>query len=1279
MDLAFRHLSVRIPWHDSAWNGAVCRQPRDNAACICLPAIRETRDDAWEESVAGRRFTALGENLPPCVRERASFLSPEPLTLTLRHKLEHDESWEHIQPTPLELPAFSVPALPFRWMMRGEAAALAETLGTRYSPEREPMDGWKARGTWVLDADNQRACLDAFWSAIVPGRSLVFFYAKAIPGVEDPRRVLLGAGFVDGVSKPRPFINGDPDGAGSWIWECPVRHSVRPEDCRNGFVLPYHELLARVESGAAIAMEECVAFAPDEHREEFSYATEHVTADGALAAITAMIESAERMRTIIAERPWERILRWLNDRLNDVREQRGACPGLGSSLTAWGLNCGARLAAHLTRDLPPEADPWAAFGTAVANKETLPAELQREFTSTRRKKWEQLRTKYPQRLEFLRLLSRFALTCQQAEMLWDGGQRKQAGVEESEADFLANPYLLAERFRHPAVLSREVTDEQGKVEKEWWTVAPISFWTIDRGVFLPAALAAHHPLPGSAPMDGADDPRRLRALAGHVLHSAAEREGHTYLPLTLLAARASGLRLEPHCEVKPEDFELFEDDWEEEIVFSALADGTRAAQLAERDATALAIRNLLRRARHAAARSEIVADWPALILQKLEETGRQCGPDDAAARAEKALALAELAASPFSVLIGPAGTGKTTLLKALCAEPTIEGGGVLLLAPTGKARVRMQQAIGAEAQTLAQFLIKRGRYEAATGRYRANPHFKKETDWKTVIVDEASMLTEDQLAALLDAITGTDRLILVGDPSQLPPIGVGKPFVDLVTALRPGTGAAPCVAPGYAELTVRMRQQQDGAPPDEEPEDLRLAELFSSDERRVDDEILRELAQTPEQKRLRFVGWERAEDLREKLGTVLMEELKVTSGQLGDLCETLGATPGAKGNWYFNAGCEKKIEAWQMLSPVRVAPGAGTEDLNRVLQHALRGDMLKYAAGKMAKTFRVPKPAGPQQAVLGDKVINTMNRNHRYVWPEAGALKYVANGEIGVIVGESYGVAKPEPWRPGRLQIAFGSQPGFRYSFFASSLSDDGELPLELAYAITVHKAQGSEFPIVFLVLPRHAATLCRELLYTALTRHRGKLVVFGQGSPLEMRRFASASASAVARRFTNVTAGEVDPSRQPCPVAVTDRKTGRVLFYERSLIHLTRAGFLVRSKSEVIIANELDHARAAGRLVYEYEEPLADSSGGSPRYPDFTVRSETTLRVWYWEHLGMLGNKRYRDDWKKKEAWYAARGITRWDAVKNPNGQLVITEDGENGEIDAEKVARHVAQLGNG
>ena len=114
---------------------------------------------------------------------------------------------------------------------------------------------------------------------------------------------------------------------------------------------------------------------------------------------------------------------------------------------------------------------------------------------------------------------------------------------------------------------------------------------------------------------------------------------------------------------------------------------------------------------------------------------------------------------------------------------------------------------GSTAQTLAQLLVRIDRYDPDTGRYHRSDHDRANAA-RTVIVDESSMLTEEALDALLDGIEGFDRLIFVGDPRQLPPIGVGRPFVDIVQHLREQCGnlAFPRVGPSYAELTVPRRQ-----------------------------------------------------------------------------------------------------------------------------------------------------------------------------------------------------------------------------------------------------------------------------------------------------------------------------------------------------------------------------------------------------------------------------------------------------------------------------------------
>jgi ATP-dependent exoDNAse (exonuclease V) alpha subunit len=140
-----------------------------------------------------------------------------------------------------------------------------------------------------------------------------------------------------------------------------------------------------------------------------------------------------------------------------------------------------------------------------------------------------------------------------------------------------------------------------------------------------------------------------------------------------------------------------------------------------------------------------------------------------AKRDKAAAALEQLVRSRLSVLIGPAGTGKTTLLRMVCSLPDVAAKGLLLLAPTGKARVRLEAQTGLRGSglTLAQFLNRLQRYDGATGAYFPRPRAPRCGDYRTVIVDECSMLTEEQFAALIDSLSNVERLVLVGDPRQL--------------------------------------------------------------------------------------------------------------------------------------------------------------------------------------------------------------------------------------------------------------------------------------------------------------------------------------------------------------------------------------------------------------------------------------------------------------------------------------------------------------------------------
>ena len=763
-----------------------------------------------------------------------------------------------------------------------------------------------------------------------------------------------------------------------------------------------------------------------------------------------------------------------------------------------------------------------------------------------------------ERKEYLRLLSRFELTKDQAAALYEEGSRQKKSWNSTDHEILQNPYLIFELSRH---------DPEG-----------VQLLTIDRGIFPEDVVRLQHQLEKPSRLESAVDLRRVRAFTIASLEEMA-LEGHTLAPKDAIVDAIGSRPVRPSCPVTGDVFVARIGDMAP-YVCSTEMDGQLALQL-ERYKTIGEIVRKQVEGRIGGKRHSVPHDWGKLLEQKF---GPCMDEEERRARKEKSAALKEIAEARFSVLAGPAGAGKTSVLGILCSQPEIANGGILLLAPTGKARVRMQQlvgGVGAKALTIAQFLNQHDRYDGNSGRYILSDG-PKVSKFETVIVDESSMLTEDMLGALFDALQGVKRFIFVGDPAQLPPIGAGRPFVDIISKVRPPNYESrfPRVVVGYAELTVERRQIGSDRP------DLRLARWFSTAPPSAgEDDIFVAKSEHPN---IRFVQWDKPEDFHDRLLTVLGDELKLSGpNDLRGFNKALGGTSSG-GYDYFNrsrdanAGAVSAIETWQILSPLRGMP-FGVGAINRQIHENFRADFLKFASESMFRS--IPKPLGPERIVYGDKVINLRNhrRDGRRVYPQEGALGYIANGEIGITVGL---------WLRGKnpkiLKVEFSSQQGFTYDFYGSDFGEEGEAALELAYALTVHKAQGSQFKLVILALPEGHPILSRELIYTALTRHQDRVVVMHQGPRTVLKDFAAPERSETARRRTNLL--------QACRMLEFPQLKGSV-FLQEGLIHRTSKGLAVRSKSELIIAEALSNAG----IAFEYEKPL--TLGGSVRYPDFHDR----------------------------------------------------------------------------
>ena len=1250
MKFPLRHISIRVPWHDKAWTGTVCDAPTRNSACLCLKNIGAKKDESAEDKIRGLSFELLEqEHFPPCVTERATFMAPFGFTRMHRHpySLTSPDTHSHFSETPLYYPAYSAAALPFRWMQKdlvwGKEGKNHSIRGLKEDfplenvlESREPELLWEKgrRGRWMQDADNHRELLNCFWSHVRPEESIVFFYAKQVPLTEEPtRKVIVGVGRVLKIGELTEYDYNDqrrPDSIRSLLWERMVTHSIRP-GFEDGFLMPYHQALAKMERDPDFDPTPVIAFAPAERNLEFSYATEHVSSDGALSSLL-VIADALNYATEHLEGDFSAQIKWIDEQISRLWRQRGPCPGLGAVLGAMGIPYGSFVANSIVEEVGTNANPWPAVDAMLDDPDArLPAELASRIGSIVGRGWKR---QNDTRKAFIRLLSRFDLTPDQARMLYSSESREIHGISHDDGVFVENPYLIYEATR---LLPKGLA---------------VALSVIDRGVFPKDPIRTSAPIPLPSALKSGIDARRIRSLVIQQLEWHAA-QGHTLQTRRTILSEIRELPLDPKCDVTSDTLEVAEDEsFEDEVRLFRLGDGSTGYQLDRLAQCGRAIRDLVSK-RMKASPIEIQADWAAILDEVLDSTTDAPPPTerDRRARVEKTAALRILATRRLSVLIGPAGTGKTTLLSALVRHKQIASGGILLLAPTGKARVRMEEKIAHSdgskfpAKTIAQFLFPSGRFDGASQRYLLTdePGGKHA---ETVIIDECSMLTEEMLAATLEALSGMKRLILVGDHRQLPPIGPGKPFVDIVRYLAPDAFAQPFprhhADTGYTELTVSMRQTEVEGGRD----DVRLASWFTGAELSPgEDEVIGLLNGRRVSPHIDILEWNSIEELHSKLEEAMNRGL----GKDGSLDQEqfdrlLGAVI-SNGYAYFNGGSSgKHAESWQILTPVR-QHAWGVAELNRKIHTRWRLDTLELA--RRPRYRKICKPVGSEQIVYGDKVIN--NRNHwRWSWPSE-KKRALANGEIGMVVG---------PWgKTQELNVDFSTQENLNFAFIPSEFSDDSSSDLELAYALTVHRAQGSEFGKVFLILPRNRRMLSREMLYTALTRQKDKIIILCEGSPLDLLQIANDRFSETKTRFTNLF-------RPPHP------KEFEKSYLDANLIHQTERGELVRSKSEVIIADHL-HRR---RIDYRYEAPL--KLGEDLRIPDFTFDDDDAGITYYWEHCGMMFDPNYAAGWKEKQDLYRAHGILPHQEGGGPNGTLIVTHDDSVGGISSKAIGDLIKSL---
>ena len=429
--LPLAHLSARVPWNDVSWTGRVCAAPAANQACTVLKNVKKRKDADAEERNRGAAWSELDElRVPPCVFESGGFMRSQEFTIGRDHAYSGGwtPSHAHFARTLQRMLRYSVEATPYRWMMRKRAEAIAAVWGIRYDPSLEDaadaIINLKEETIWVQDHRNQLALLDSFFSALVPGKSLVLLYAKDVPLLEDRvpgTRILIGAGTVaDAVGPAIEWKYSGPGPLRSVMWERAVRHSITPS-FEDGFLLPYQQLISDPRL-AGEDLSRFVARASGDFFDEFSYAAELVSHDGAVAALAELARVVELLPGV-ADGPWEKVAAWISDHIADTWALRGPYPGLGAALAAAGMPYGALIAHRVVEDLgDPAADPWSALRRAIADAASGRGPAAGLAGRMARKAWDRLSANQ-ERFALLRLLARFSLTALQARRLFDRHQR----------------------------------------------------------------------------------------------------------------------------------------------------------------------------------------------------------------------------------------------------------------------------------------------------------------------------------------------------------------------------------------------------------------------------------------------------------------------------------------------------------------------------------------------------------------------------------------------------------------------------------------------------------------------------------------------------------------------------------------------------------------------------------------------------------------------------------------------------------------------------------------
>ncbi|MDE6004835.1 MAG: AAA family ATPase, partial [Oscillospiraceae bacterium] len=938
------HISIRLAWHNDGWNGHICKKPCENTYCIgqhSYPGalINESRDLDYEKLHAGEPICNH-----PC--KIACSLSA--------NAFGSDSVIANINP-------------PDFWNGIGDSIKLTLPPYTACTWCYEEMYGPKVIDNGHPNYDKRLSYAKEYFSQFEENKSLVFYYSGfSNPFSEEDADcyVVTGISRIKKIDDFYFYENTNDDirkrYAGGFAWQKPITSNYPDE----GFCIPYWKYMNNEEIIRRLVIK-------PSNTSSFKYGSRAVSNDDAIEIVNQLLKSVDVLIEIEDKTEnWEIRRDWLNGLLNELWKARGPFPGFTSVLSTLKLNCLIQKYISLTTNEDMKKFYVELIDFLSGQKEKV---FDLEITNAKivRREYQRLED-YEQEL-LLKILPRFALTKEQVATIISE-DRGNYSITSSIKDIVENPYIICEEY-----IGIDSDDS-------------IPFYKIDNGVI-------------SSPEYGLNDlldsgsTERLRALCVDELNRiAAHSFGKAETVISFINTRLDRMPEWKRYSYKVRDL-LIEKEIIEKSLFIRKCDNNELyiylkrvyederiientfKELAERPDISLKMTISKDRFKDGlrvsnSKISEVASEKYETILEKQAETCMQ------------------IFTKPICVLSGAAGTGKTTVIRAIVNNIKRvhgQGTGILLLAPTGKASERIKNQTGEESRTIHSYL-------ASNGWINENFTFKRSggrsgQNLNTLIIDESSMIDLNLFATLIRSINwnSVQRLILVGDPNQLPPIGRGKVFVDTISWLKKEyPDNIGILTENIRQLVNQIEENGTGI--------LDLAELFIQEKQESDDTD--KCADLKKQKEILFAKilekgngeidkdlsvyfWKEQSDLNEILKTVLIKDMKSITGlrEYKSSDELWKRTLRGDGN-------VMNPDLLQLISPYR-GEFYGTDALNALMQHEFNSYWINKCEIKGITYF--------------DKVIQFRNRpksDMAYAYNFSTRRiekKEVFNGEMGIV------------------------------------------------------------------------------------------------------------------------------------------------------------------------------------------------------------------------------------------------------------------------------------------